>query len=78
MIEEGTIDPILGVLVELTGGLANITVSFITGNNGRFVFDGLLDGSYELFVTHPNYANVKKEITITQGSGVVSDIALGS
>ena len=72
----GTIDPILGASVQLTGGPAQVNLSKTTLNDGKYSFEALLDGSYELFVSHPDYASVKKEINITLGAVSTNDIGL--
>ena len=76
ILEAGTINPILGALVELTGGRTNVSLSTSTGNNGKYSFDRLSDGSYELFASHPDYTNVKREITITSGESIPADISM--
>ena len=76
ILEAGTINPILGALVELNGGRTKVSLSTGTGNNGKYSFEELSDGSYELFASHPDYASVKREINITNGESIPADISM--
>ena len=76
---EGTTTAVNGANISLKGGPENIkSESQKTDISGTFNFSSLPDGTYQLTVTHPDYATVMDEYTVDEGKQVRADISLGT
>ena len=76
ILEEGSTNAIEGASVSLSGGPLNLTPSLTTVTDGKYSFSAIPDGSYIVSVSHPDYVNAEKEITVLDGGNVQADIPL--
>ena len=76
ILEEGSTNAIEGASVSLSGGPLNLTTSLTTVTDGKYSFSAIPDGSYIVSVSHPDYVNAEKEITVLDGGNVQADIPL--
>ena len=72
--EEGTNNVIREASIELGGDFQ--VLNKVSNNLGLFEFSNLVDGSYLLFVSHPDYLTSAMTISISNGSIVPVNIFL--
>lgn len=47
-----------------------------SGSDGKFSFENLLEGNYEISITHKNYETYKKSISVSKGKNTVINISM--
>src|SRR5947209_6448568 len=65
-----------GVTVELFSGKLRTAQSTITGGDGRYRFDNVVEGPAELTFRLINFSTVRRAISVTAGSTSTADITL--